>query len=92
MFVDLAILVTHRAGQHERTCSQTKLTWFITVRGFTKKSLTLGYFTREGDCLQTVSVGWHSQVSIHVAASHKASQHQTLISQIQIVGPDAILA
>ena len=34
----------------------------------------------------------HSQVSIHVAASHKASQHQTLISQIQIVGPHAILA
>ena len=33
-----------------------------------------------------------SQVSIHVAASHKASQHQTLISQIQIVGPHAILA
>ena len=32
------------------------------------------------------------QVSIHVAASHKASQHQTLISQIQIVGPHAILA
>ena len=33
-----------------------------------------------------------TQVSIHVAASHKASQHQTLISQIQIVGPHAILA
>ena len=32
------------------------------------------------------------QVSIHVAASHKAYQHQTLISQIQIVGPHAILA
>ena len=33
-----------------------------------------------------------SQVSIHIAASHKTSQHQTLISQIQIVGPHAILA
>ena len=33
-----------------------------------------------------------AQVSIHVAASHKASQHQTLTSQIQIVGPHAILA
>jgi len=33
-----------------------------------------------------------AQVSIHVAASHKALQHQTLISQIQIVGPHAILA
>ena len=31
-----------------------------------------------------------AQVSIHVAASHKASQHQTLISQIQIVGPMVI--
>ena len=29
---------------------------------------------------------WGTQVSIHVAASHKASQHQTLMSQIQIVG------
>ena len=34
----------------------------------------------------------NAQVSIHVAASDKASQHQTLISQIQIVGPHAILA
>ena len=33
-----------------------------------------------------------SQVSIHVAASHKTSQRQTLISQIQIVGPHSILA
>ena len=33
-----------------------------------------------------------TQVSIHVAASHKAPQHQTLISQIQIVGPNTILA
>ena len=33
-----------------------------------------------------------AQVSIHVGASHKASQHLTLISPIQIVRPHAILA
>ena len=27
------------------------------------------------------------QVSIHVAATHQTSQHQTLKSQIQMVGP-----
>ena len=54
--------------------------------------------TREPDPYSIMNMGiFHismlfSQVSIHVAATHQTSQHQTLKSQIQMVGPYARLA
>ena len=43
--------------------------------------------TMHGNCHSTAFI---SQVSIHVAAPHQTSQHQTLKPQIQMVGPDLL--
>ena len=71
----------------------------LTVPGMT---IMCVYFLCRLACIQPLSIfkdsvcqfaSIHSpQVSIQVAASHKASQHQALISQIQMVGPYAILS
>ena len=41
------------------------------------------------DTVAAQNVNYFAQVSIHVAATHQTSEHQTLKSQIQMVGPYA---
>ena len=44
------------------------------------------------DTVAAQNVNYFAQVSIHVAATHQTSEHQTLKSQIQMVGPYASFA